>query len=266
MSHPQTLEGCVALVTGASSGLGAATALALAQAGADVALVGRSQTGLDATAGLIKAAGRRASCHAIDLMDAGAGARAVSEAVSHHRHLDILVNNAALYQPGDIGADTSPDGWVAMFRVNVMALLEACQAAIAHMRSTGRPGHIVNIGSLATRLEGGGVYGATKAAVDYITGQLRFELERDAIRAVSIVPGAFPTQLGRSFTPEQLAALMKAFTAFESVPDADGRTAIVGVPRDIADAVVYAVSQPIHINIAEMVVRPAANTNPSAFD
>ena len=261
------LKGRTGLVTGASSGLGMATAKALAAAGADVALHGRNADALDGLRAEIEAMGCNASIHVVDLMAPGSGSELVADAIkSHNGGLDLLVNNAALFHAGKITDGGQPDQWAAMLRVNVMALLEAAQAAGEHMRSHGRPSHIVNIASLSSRMEGGGVYGASKAAVDYISAQLRYELERDAIRCVTIVPGAFPTQLGRNLEPAQLQGLMGAFTAFDSPPDADGRTALVGSPQDIANAVVYAVSQPIHLNIAEMIVRPAANVPVTAFN
>ncbi|MEM7568805.1 MAG: SDR family NAD(P)-dependent oxidoreductase [Pseudomonadota bacterium] len=254
------LAGRVALVTGASSGLGAATAAALGAAGATVYVLGRNEAGLTATLEAItKAGGPAGQLIVADLGQSGAAAAAIERVASDAGHIDILVNNAAIYHGGTIAEQTA-DMWRDMFQVNVLSLLEAAQGAVAHMRAQKTPGHIVNISSLSARLDPGGSYGASKAAVDKISEQLRDELEGDDIRVVNIVPGAFSTNLGRNMTPEQLQGLMDAFQRAPVEPDEEGRTALVGLPDDIARAVLYAVSQPININIGEMVVRPAMNT------
>ena len=93
------------------------------------------------------------------------------------------------------------------------------------------------------------------------------ETERDAIRVTTIVPGGFTTNLGRELTPEQQMTFAKSIEqmGIDMTPDADGRTPLFGIPDDIARAVVFAVAQPIHLNISEMVVRPAVNIDPSSF-
>ncbi|MEO0412680.1 MAG: SDR family oxidoreductase [Pseudomonadota bacterium] len=260
MITDQILAGRTALVTGASSGLGAATAIALAHHGAQVYVLGRNEEGLAATLKAMPTEGQAPGQMLVaDFSQPGAAAAAVERAASASGQIDILVNNAAVFHSGTI-AEQTPDMWREMFQVNVLSLLEASQSAIACMRSQGTPGHIVNISSLSARMDPGGAYGASKAAVDKVSEQLRHELEGDDIRVVNIVPGAFSTNLGRNMTPEQLEGLMDAFQRVPTAPDADGRTPLVGLPDDIARAVVFAVSQPININIGEMVVRPAMNT------
>lgn len=254
-----TLKGRIALVTGASSGLGAATALKLAQAGAQLYLLGRSESGLAETAKAIQNAGRKADILVSDFSQPGAASVAIEQTVNDAGHLDILVNNAAVFYDGPL-AEQTPQMWQDMFQVNVLSLAEACKSAISAMRAQKTPGHIVNISSLSGRMDPGGVYGASKAAVDKISEQLRHELEGDDIRVVNIVPGAFATNLGRNMTPAQMENMMQAFQRAPATPDAEGRTPLVGLPCDIASAVVYAVSQPINLNIGEMVVRPAMNT------
>lgn len=254
-----TLKGRVALVTGASSGLGAATAIRLAGAGARLYLLGRDEGGLAGTAKAIQSAGGKADILVADFSQSGAASVAIEQTVNDAGSLDILVNNAAVFYDGPLTQQT-PQMWQDMFQVNVLSLAEACKSAISAMRAQKTPGHIVNISSLSARLDPGGVYGASKAAVDKISEQLRHELEGDDIRLVNIVPGAFATNLGRNMTPEQMEAMMQAFQRAPVSPDAEGRSPLVGLPDDIARAVVYAVSQPINLNIAEMVVRPAMNT------
>ncbi|MEM9880865.1 MAG: SDR family oxidoreductase [Pseudomonadota bacterium] len=256
----QALAGRIALVTGASSGLGAAIANRLAAAGARVYLLGRNEEGLAASAHGIRAAGGAADILVSDLGQAGAAGVAVEQVVQDAGKIDILVNNAAIFHTGPI-AEQAPQMWREMFQVNVLALIEASQGAIAAMRQQKTPGHIVNISSLSSRLDPGGVYGASKAAVDKVSEQLRDELEGDDIRVVNILPGAFATNLGRNMTEEQRQGLMDLLSRVPAAPDAQGRTPLVGLPDDIARAVEFAVSQPININIAEMVVRPAMNTN-----
>lgn len=253
------LKGRTALVTGASSGLGAATAKALAAKGAELYILGRNEAGLSETARAIKDAGGKASMLVADFSQPGAATAAVDQVASGAGHIDILVNNAALFHTGNV-ADQTLQMWQDMFQVNVLALLEASQAAIKAMRAQKTPGHIVNISSFSVRQDPGGVYGASKAAVDKISEQLRHELEKDDIRVVNIIPGAFATNLGRAMTDEQRASMLTAFQRRPVEADEDGRTPIVGLPKDIADAVVYAVSQPINMNVFEMVVRPAMNT------
>lgn len=254
------LAGRTALVTGASSGLGAATAIALAASGASVYALGRNEEGLAATLSAISTSDAPAAQMLVaDFSQPGAASAAVERVASDAGQIDMLVNNAAVFHSGPI-AEQTPEMWQEMFQVNVLSLLEASKAALTHMRAQKRPGHIVNISSLSSRMDPGGAYGASKAAVDKISEQLRDECESDDIRIVNIVPGAFSTNLGRNMTPDQLQGLMDAFQRAPATPDADGRTPIVGLPEDIARAVVFAISQPINLNIGEMVVRPAMNT------
>lgn len=253
------LEGRVALITGASSGLGAATAVALASQGARLYLLGRNEEGLAQTASAIQSVGAKADILVADFSQPSAASVAVERVAEDAGSIDILVNNAAVFYDGSV-AEQTPQMWQDMFQVNVLSLIEASQSAIKAMRAQKTPGHIVNISSLSSRLDPGGIYGASKAAVDKISQQLRHELEGDDIRVVNIVPGAFATNLGRNMTPAQMEAMLQAFKRAPAEADSDGRTPLVGLPADIARAVVYAVTQPINLNIGEMVVRPAMNT------
>lgn len=255
MAAEAVLKGKTAVVTGASSGLGRAIAERLGGAGASVFLCGRSNDGLKETASAVAKAGGQARTGALDLARPGALAHFIEDAARETGRLDILVNNAGVMHFGPIAED-DPATWREMIDVNLLALLEGAQAAIRAMRKTKSAGHIVNISSLAGRTEALGVYGATKAAVDYVGRHLRRELEREPIRVTTIVPGAFATNLGRSIPPERLASFAKELAKGGHDLGKPGRSAIMGLPDDIARAVLFAVTQPIDLNIQEMVVRP----------
>lgn len=251
-----TFAGRAALVTGGSSGLGRAIALRLGKAGMEQWLVGRSRQGLDETATMIAAeGGGPVHCEVLDLQQRGAIAKLIAHIDATHPHLFAVINNAGLMHPEPIMSGRM-DRWEAMFDVNVLAPLEACRAAVEVMRRHGRPGHLINISSLAGRQEAGGVYGATKLALEMIGRALRIELEHDDIRVTTIVPGGFATQLGRALEPESVEALMAAAArkgrAFG--PTADER--VLGDPDHVARAVVYVLEQPTLVNVQEIVIRP----------
>lgn len=155
-----------------------------------------------------------------------------------------------------------------MLETNVLALLVGCQAAIRAMRACGAEGHVVNVSSIAALRPDSGVYGATKHAVNCISATLRRELEEDDIRVVNVMPGAIATNFARNFDPQIVRGIVGAsgvdveVKRGERLPDEalDGlppsMRQILGRPEDVADAVLYAVTQPIHVNVAEIVVRP----------
>jgi NADP-dependent 3-hydroxy acid dehydrogenase YdfG len=257
------LENRTALVTGGSSGLGQATAKRLTEAGARVVVCGRSDKGLEETVSAIRSAGGTADAVRTDLAKPGAAAEVVRKSIALAGTLDILVNNAGVMHPHLILKGTRAI-WEEMFNVNVLALLEATQEAVAHMQKTGRDGHIVNISSLSARMDNGSVYGASKVAVDMISKSLRGELEGCRIRVTNILPGGFTTNLGRDFPPEATAAMLKTMHIDEnSTPEQIG--AYMRDPDDIARAVLFAVSQPIETNIFEMIVRPACSVNMPSY-
>lgn len=261
MQLGESITSRIALVTGASSGLGRAIAIRLAEAGAIVHALGRSQEGLDETAAAIAKAGGTCHTMAADIGAAGTMTKAVDTVLQTSGALHILVNNAGVIHAEPVA--TMPlEKADEIMRVNFMAPLEGLQAAIATMRAAGTPGHIVNVTSLASRLPGGGIYGASKVALERIAESLRTELENDPIRIVTIVPGGFSTNLGRTLSEAQRSAMFSALKPEGLQPDADGRTGYFGLPDDIARAVVYAVSQPNLLNVYEMVVRPARNIDP----
>ena len=263
----KSLSGKTAIVTGASSGIGGAIARALAGEGAEVYVAGRTEASLKALTEQIAKAGGKAHAAVIDVRDPVSVGGLVDRAVKETGRLNIMVNNAGLSYPDSI-ATGKFEHWREMLETNVLGLLAGAQAAIKAMRKGKFEGHIVNISSIAGRRDGAGVYGATKAAVNTIGETLRIELENDPIRVVQIMPGAVMTNFGRNFPRAVVEGLMKSMG--ESVaPDMDGKLPDEVIERaqakaaqmfahadDVARAVVFAVTQPVTLNIFEMVVRP----------
>lgn len=268
MSIDVSLTGKTAVVTGASSGIGRAIAEHLGGAGATVYLCGRTTEAMEESADRIGEAGGKAEVVSLDVRDLDALQAFVQRAADDTGRLDVMVNNAGLSHPGPI-ADQAPEQWREMLEVNVLALLAGSQAAIRAMRSAGNGGHVVNISSVAAQSRESGVYGATKHAVNAITSTLRTELEDEDIRMVTIMPGAVATNFARHFDPEviqnigALVGMELDWERGERLPDDVLEQAqaaldqVLASPDDIAEAVLYAVSAPLRLNVHEVVVRPA---------
>jgi len=262
-----SLTGKTAVVTGASSGIGRAIAEKLGTAGAHVYLAGRTVAAMDESKKRIESAGGRATSVVADVRDTAQVQGLVNRAAEETGRLDIMVNNAGVSHPSPI-LDADPSEWRDMFETNVLALLAGCQSAVRAMRKTGSQGHIVNISSVAALRPDSGVYGSTKHAVNCISRTLRNELENDSIRVVTIMPGAIATNFARNFDPAVITPFVRAAgldvevkrgerlpdEVFEKFPPALRQT--LGNPEDVANAVLFAVAQPIDVNIAEIVVRP----------
>ena len=267
MSETQQLAGKTAIVTGASSGIGLAISQQLAGAGAHVYMTSRTKARVDAAVQDVVAAGDRATGMVVDVRDTDALRATIEEATQADGGLHVMVNNAGLSYPGTI-ADGDPTHWREMFETNVLALLVGSQAAIRAMRASKSEGHIVTISSIAARRDGSGVYGSTKAAVNSIVRQLRDELEDDPIRVVNIMPGAVVTNFGRNFPAEQIRGFMQMagveteFNSGDVLPEAEldkmraAAKPMFAAPDDIARAVLFAVTQPVTLNVIEMEVRP----------
>ena len=240
------LSGRVALVTGASSGIGDATARALAEAGADIAITARRVDRLDVLAADLQRVGARVLVLAADLMREDECRRIVTETEAHFGRLDILVNNAGvmLLAPVD-GSD--PSDWRTMLELNVLAPMVSSQAALVGMRARGG-GHIVNIASTAGRIANPNVsgYSASKFGIVAFSESLRREVYKDKIRVTVIEPGVVETEL-REHIPH--AGTKQAIDAWA----ASMRQL---QPEDVANAVLYCVTQPAHVNVNEILMRP----------
>ena len=247
-----TLTGTVALVTGASSGIGAATARRLAEHGASVAIVARRQDRLETLAAEIEKVGGTALVVTADITDRTQAEAAVQQAVERFGRLDTLVNNAGLMLLGPVlGAD--PEEWNRMIAVNVQGLLYTTQAALPHLLQAAKQGprrvaDIVNISSIAGRVawNGYGVYNFTKFGVNGFTESLRQEVTRQHVRVGVLEPGGVATELGSHNTPEIQGEMIDPF--YEQTE--------VLVPEDIADGVAYMVTRPRHTAIGELWIMP----------
>ena len=228
-----TLTGKVAVVTGASKGIGAAIAKALGAAGASVVVnYASSKSGADTVVEAITKAGGKAVAVKGDVSKPADAQAIIDAAIKTYGHLDILVNNSGVYEFGALEAIT-PEHFHKQFDINVLGLLLVTQAAVKHL---GKGGSIINIGSLVSRITppGSSVYSATKGAVDVITGVLSLELGSKGIRVNSLNPGLVETEgthtagfIGSDFDKQHAA----------SVPL--GR---IGQPNDIATAAVFLAS------------------------
>jgi NADP-dependent 3-hydroxy acid dehydrogenase YdfG len=268
-SSTADLAGRTAVVTGASSGIGRAIAEQLGGAGAHVVLSGRTETAMKESADRIAQAGAGGSAHVVvaDVRDPAAVRGLVDTAVADTGRLDVMVNNAGLSHPEPI-VDGDPEQWRAMLETNVLALLVGCQAAVKAMRDCGAQGHIVNISSIAAQRPDSGVYGATKHAVNTISKTLRNELIDDPIQVVTVMPGAIATNFARNFDPQIIEGMVAMggieaeIRKGERLPDEALAAAqqalsdILATPEDVAEAVLYAITRPARVHVAEIVVRP----------
>jgi NADP-dependent 3-hydroxy acid dehydrogenase YdfG len=261
------LAGRSAVVTGASSGIGRAIAERLGAEGAFVVLSGREESAMEESAARIVASGGRAEIVVADVRDANSIQGLVDAAVGATGQLDVFVNNAGVSFLSPI-LSTDVESWRLMLETNALALLVGCQTAVRAMRVTGNRGHIVNISSAAARDPNSGVYGATKHAVNVISNSLRQELLEDPIQVTTIMPGLVATNIGRHVDVAVLEGLVTMsgleaeVRAGERLPDEVLERAqaalhdIMIKPGDVADAVMYALSRPPSVHVAEIVVRP----------
>ena len=241
-----SLKQKVAIVTGASSGIGEATAIALAAAGAKVAIAARRSERLETLTQRIQQNGGEALPITADVANEAQVQDMVSATKDKWGRVDILVNNAGVMLLGSIYQANTED-WRRMFDVNVLGLMYATHAILPLMKAQGE-GHIVNISSVAGRVAnaGTGVYNATKWAVGAFSESLRKEVHKDKIRVTIIEPGLVATELPQHITNPEAKERAKAF--YESVRSLDS--------EDIAAAIVYAVTQPPHVNVNEILIRP----------
>jgi NADP-dependent 3-hydroxy acid dehydrogenase YdfG len=244
---PGSLQGRRAAITGASSGIGEATALALAGEGAAVALGARRGDRLEAIAARIGAEGGSAHPFEVDIANEQAARGFIGDAATAMGGLDVLVNNAGVMLLGPVeGANT--DEWRRMIDINLLGLLYCTQAALPLMRDLGG-GHIVNVSSVAGRVAslGSAVYNMTKWGVTGFSEALRQEALHSKVRVTCLEPGFVDTELqGHNKNPVVVEAIEKMREQAGEVLTAE----------DMAAAIVYAVSQPERVNVNEILVRP----------
>jgi NADP-dependent 3-hydroxy acid dehydrogenase YdfG len=245
------LDATVALVTGASSGIGDATARHLAGQGAAVALVARRKDRLDALAQEIEDAGGTALAIEADVTERAQAQAAVAETVRHFGRLDSVVNNAGVMLLGPI-VDAPIEEWDRMVALNLNGLLYIAHAAIGHLLAAAQDGprhvaDLVNISSVAGRVArvGSGVYNLTKHGVGAFSESLRQEVTGRHVRVCVVEPGAVDTELSDHIREEIRDRMMGRFAGVQRLE-----------ASDIADAIGYVVTRPRHVAINEVLIRP----------
>lgn len=244
----ERLDGTVALVTGASSGIGHATAVALAEAGASLAVAARRRDRLEALAGQI---GGDVLVLETDVTDEAQARSMIDRTVAHFGRLDTLVNNAGVMLLGPI-VDAPVEEWRRMVELNLLGLLYATHAALPHLLAAAesdprRVADIVNVSSVAGRSarSGSGVYNATKFGVGAFSESLRQEVTQRHVRVSLVEPGAVATELishNRPGVVEGLQAMWGPVEVLES--------------QDIAEAIAFTVTRPRRTAVNEILVRP----------
>lgn len=238
----------VAIVTGASSGIGRFTAKSLAKSGVRVVLAARRHNNLDELATEIKDVGGQALPFVADVAQRQSCEDLIQYTMEQWGRIDVLVNNAGL-MPLSLVKNLHVDEWDRMVDVNIKGVLYCTAAALPHMLAA-KSGHIVNVSSVAGRIvfPGGSVYCATKHALTAFSEGLRQELStRENIRVTCIEPGAVATELTNTITDEALRKFVENTKKMEILQS-----------QDIADAILYAVGTPNHVNVNEILIRPTA--------
>ncbi|MFE0105128.1 SDR family oxidoreductase [Streptomyces sp. NPDC059009] len=245
------LGGRVAVITGASGGIGAATACRLAAEGATVVLVARRGEVIEESARALRGAGRSALAVTADVTSADGLARAVDVITEQAGAPDLLVNNAGVMYPGPLH-EMRLDEWRRMLDVNVLGLLQTTGAFLRPLLASARAGRqvdVVNVSSIAGTRDFSpeyAVYNASKAAVSAVSRSLRGELGPQGIRVTDIQPGLVSTGLGeqttRTESRESIAGLFERHQALE--------------PDELADVIAYVVSRPPHVGMPQLVVAP----------
>ena len=253
MSIPEgkRLEGTVALITGASSGIGEAAARALAERGAAVALAARRVERLQALADELTKRGGRALIIETDVTERAQAEAAVARAVAELGRLDTLVNNAGVMLLGPI--ENAPvEEWDRMVRLNVQGLLYVAHAALPHLLRAAQEGprqvaDLVNISSVAGRVarSGSGVYNTTKFGVVAFSESLRQEVTKRHVRVSVVEPGVVATELQSHMREEVRQRSMQRFAEVEPMQS-----------EDIAEAIAFIVTRPRRMSINEMLIRP----------
>ncbi|MDE1862546.1 MAG: SDR family oxidoreductase [Thaumarchaeota archaeon] len=242
------IKGQVAVITGASSGIGYATALSLARAGAKVVAGARRKERLDKLRGEIEGAGGECVAVSCDVTKRADCESLIDAAIKKWGRIDILINNAGL-MPLSFVKNLKIDEWERMVDVNIKGVLYCTAAAVPHLLAQ-KSGHIVNISSIAGRVvfPAGSVYCATKYAVRAFGEGLRQELStRNNIRVTTIEPGVVATELTDTITDKSLEAFVKSVKEMQALK-----------AEDIASSILFAVDSPPHMNVNEITIRPTA--------
>lgn len=245
-----SLSGKVALVTGASSGIGQGIALSLAQAGATVALSARRADRLAGLVAQIEGLGGTALALPGDMTVEAEAIKAVEDTVAQLGRIDILINSAGVMQAGGV-ENANLDEYRRVFDINVFAQLYCSSAAVKHMLAQGE-GDIVNITSLAGRKGGAmtNAYSASKHAANAMSDAMRQELGDRNIRVSYLMPGATKSEVGDSISDPNWRKAIQAHVGKEGAV----------LPSEIGDTIVFMLSMPRRVNISEITVRPTIDT------
>lgn len=244
------LSGKVALVTGASSGIGEAAAIALAEAGATVAVSARRADRLETLVKRIESAGGKALALPGDMTVEAEAIKAVEDTVARFGRIDILINSAGIMQAGGI-ENCDLDEYRRVVDINLFATLYTCTAAVPHMLRQGG-GDIINISSLAGRKGGPmtNAYSASKHAVNSMTDGMRQELGDRNIRATILMPGATTTEVGDHISDPTWRKAIQAHVSKEGAV----------LPSEVGETIVFILSLPRRVNISEIAIRPTIDT------
>lgn len=244
------LGGKAALVTGAGSGIGAATALSLAAAGVAVVLTGRRRDKLDEVSAQIHAAGGTAFPIVSDVADEASAFAAVEDAAAALGRLDIVINSAGVNEAGGIGSLDLP-AWRRVIDINLWGTIHTCKAALPHLRAIGG-GDIINVSSTAGRRAAGlfASYATSKHGVNGFTESIRQELGGENIRVCVIEPGATDTDIAQSISDPQWSAAIASHVTKEGAMK----------PSDIAKAIIFTLMLPRRANVSQILIRPTTDT------
>ncbi len=239
------IEGKVVVITGASSGLGEATARLLSEQGATVVLGARRADRLQSLADELTRSGRKALAVATDVIHRDQVKKLVDEAVRTYGRIDVMINNAGLMPQAPLER-FQIDEWDRMIDVNLKGVLYGIAAALPHMQRQ-KSGHFINVSSVAGHKVGPGfaVYAATKFAVRALSEGLRQEVKPYNIRTTVLSPGAVATELPNTITDPGAAERIRKFYAEVAIP-----------ASSFARAVAFAMSQPDDVDVNEIVFRP----------
>jgi 3-hydroxy acid dehydrogenase / malonic semialdehyde reductase len=247
-----SLKNKVVFITGASAGIGHACAGAFAAQGARLLLAARRADRLEKRAGELEAAfGTASHVFALDVRDRKAVDMALAGLPEAWRDIEVLVNNAGLSRGLDKLQGGLVEDWEEMIDTNVKGLLYVSRAVLPGMVARGR-GHVINIGSIAGRevYPGGNVYCATKWAVTALTKGMRLDLNGTGVRVTTVDPGLTETEFSLVRFHGDAGKAAKTYQGFAPL-----------LAEDIADAIVYAATRPLHVDVAEMLVLPTAQAS-----